>query len=150
MPLCAAVGRRPIFLASLALMLISGLWCAFSGAWLSSHIAGRDFFSLAAGQSEALAPYVVGEIRFLHERGAKLSWFIGVQTVGTAGLSVVTAYTVPAWGLKWWYLTITFINAAILALAFLFAMETRYDRPGDADREHFFFPHHSGLLKCDY
>ncbi|KAF6804500.1 major facilitator superfamily transporter [Colletotrichum sojae] len=134
MPLCAAVGRRPIFLASLALMLISGLWCAFSGSSLSSHIAGRDFFSLAAGQSEALAPYVVEEIHFLHERGAKLSWFIGVQTVGTAGLFVATAYMVPAWGLKWWYLTISFINAVILVLAFFFAVETKYDRPGDADR----------------
>ncbi|KAL0941670.1 major facilitator superfamily transporter [Colletotrichum truncatum] len=133
MPLCVTIGRRPVFLASLVLMVVSGIWCAFSGS-LSSHIAGRNFYSIAAGQSEALAPFIIEEIHFLHERSAKLSWFIGVQTVGTAGMFVATAYIVPAWGTKWWYIIVTLINAAILVLAFFFAVETKYNRPKDADR----------------
>ncbi|EXF83638.1 major facilitator superfamily transporter [Colletotrichum fioriniae PJ7] len=133
MPLCVTIGRRPVFLMSLVLLVLSGLWCAFSTS-LSSHIAGRNFYSIAAGQSEALAPFIIEEIHFLHERSAKLSWFIGVQTVGTAAMFVATAYIVPSVGLKWWYLIITFINAAILVLAFFFAVETKYDRPIDADR----------------
>ncbi|OHF02535.1 major facilitator superfamily transporter [Colletotrichum orchidophilum] len=133
MPLCVTIGRRPVFLMSLVLLVLSGFWCAFSTS-LSSHIAGRNFYSIAAGQSEALAPFIIEEIHFLHERSAKLSWFIGVQTVGTAGMFVATAYIVPSLGLKWWYLVITFINAAILVLAFFFAVETKYDRPNDADR----------------
>ncbi|KAJ3943622.1 uncharacterized protein N0V96_006551 [Colletotrichum fioriniae] len=115
MPLCVTIGRRPVFLISLVLLVLSGL-------------------CIAAGQSEALAPFIIEEIHFLHERSAKLSWFIGVQTVGTAAMFVATAYIVPSVGLKWWYLIITFINAAILALAFFFAVETKYDRPIDADR----------------
>ncbi|KAL2880092.1 hypothetical protein SGCOL_004476 [Colletotrichum sp. CLE4] len=133
MPLCVTIGRRPVFLMSMILLVLSGLWCAFSTS-LSSHIAGRNFYSIAAGQSEALAPFIIEEIHFLHERSAKLSWFIGVQTVGTAAMFVATAYIVPSLGLKWWYLIITFINAAILVLAFFFAVETKYDRPIDADR----------------
>ncbi|KDN63937.1 putative major facilitator superfamily transporter [Colletotrichum sublineola] len=98
-----------------------------------AHIAGRNIYSLAAGQSEALAPFIIEEIHFLHERSAKLSWFIGVQSVGTAAMFIATAYIVPAWGTKWWYLIATFINAAVLILAFCFAVETKYDRPSDAD-----------------
>ncbi|KAK2041707.1 major facilitator superfamily transporter [Colletotrichum somersetense] len=133
MPLCVTLGRRPIFLTSLTLLVASGLWCAFSGS-LSSHIAGRNIYSLAAGQSEALAPLIVEEIFFLHERSSKLSWYVGVQTVGTAVMFVATAYIVPAWGVKWWYLISTFINAAILVLAFFFVIETKFDRPRDADK----------------
>ncbi|KAK1962780.1 major facilitator superfamily transporter [Colletotrichum sublineola] len=124
---------RPIFLMSLVLLVASGLWCAFSTS-LGSHIAGRNIYSLAAGQSEALAPFIIEEIHFLHERSAKLSWFIGVQSVGTAAMFIATAYIVPAWGTKWWYLIATFINAAVLILAFCFAVETKYDRPSDADK----------------
>ncbi|GKT57568.1 major facilitator superfamily transporter [Colletotrichum tofieldiae] len=133
MPLCVTLGRRPVFLVSLVLLVTSGLWCAFSTS-LGSHIAGRNVYSLAAGQSEALAPFIIEEIHFLHERSAKLSWFIGVQTVGTAVMFIATAYIVPAWGTKWWYLIATFINAVILVLAVLFAVETKYDRPKDAER----------------
>lgn len=134
MPLSVTVGRRPVFLASLVLLVVSGIWCAFPGS-LSSHIAGRNFYSIAAGQSEALAPYVVEEIHFLHERSAKLSWFIGIQTALTAGMFVATTYIVPAWGTKWWYLIITFLNIAILILSLVFVVETKYDRPEDADSE---------------
>jgi hypothetical protein len=132
MPLSVTIGRRPVFLASLILLVISGFWCAFPGS-LDSHIAGRNFYSIAAGQSEALAPYIIEEIHFLHERSAKLSWFIGLQTVMDAGMFVATTYIVPAWGTKWWYLIITFLNAAILILSIPFLVETKYDRPEDAD-----------------
>ncbi|KAK1992840.1 major facilitator superfamily transporter [Colletotrichum falcatum] len=134
MPLCAALGRRPVFLASLLVLVAAGLWCALSTS-LGSHVAGRDVYSLAAGQSEALAPLVVAEVHFLHERSAKLAWFVGVQTAGTAALFVATAYIVPAWGVKRWYLVTTSISAAVLVLAFFFAVETRYDRPKHAGGE---------------
>jgi MFS family permease len=127
MPLTLTIGRRPIFLFSLLLLVITGFWCAFSTS-LGSHIAGRNIFSMAAGQSEALAPFIIEEIHFLHERSSKLSWFIGVQTVGTAALFVMTAYVVPPLGLKWWYLIITFLNIATLLLSIFFVVETMYDR----------------------
>ncbi|KAF4992508.1 hypothetical protein FDECE_13697 [Fusarium decemcellulare] len=102
MPLAVAIGRRPVFLFSLVLLVASGIWCACSTS-LSSHIAGRDIFSMAAGQSEALAPLIVQEIHFLHEHGIKLAYFVGVQTTLTAAFFVATTYIVPAIGLEWWY-----------------------------------------------
>ncbi|KAM0544238.1 hypothetical protein ACHAPJ_011927 [Fusarium lateritium] len=131
MPLATAIGRRPVFLFSLLLLIVSGIWCACSTS-LSSHIAGRDIFSLAAGQSEALAPLIVQEVHFLHEHGVKLSYFVGVQTTVTAALFTATTYIVPSIGLPWWYGIMTIINGATLILSFFFLTETRFDRPEDA------------------
>ena len=133
MPLCVALGRRPVFLFSLLVLVVSGIWCAAGVENLSAHIAGRDIFSLAAGQSEALAPMMVQEIHFLHERGTKLAWFVAVQTVGTAAMFVATTYLVPSWGLKWWYGIMTIVSGVVLILSFFFVVETRYNRPNDAE-----------------
>src|SRR5690242_16848915 len=73
MPLALAIGRRPVFLFSLLLLVVTGVWCACSKS-LDSHLAGRDLMALAAGQSEALVPMMVQEIHFLHERGRKIGW----------------------------------------------------------------------------
>ena len=141
MPLSVALGRRPVFLASLVLLLVASIWCA-KATTLSSHIAGRDVLSLAAGQSEALAPLIVEEIHFLHERSAKIAWFVGVQTVGTAVMFVATTAMVPAWGLAWWYWVMAIVIGVTLVFSFFFLVETRFDRPKGADGGFalFFFP----------
>lgn len=131
MPLADAVGRRPVFLFSVLLLTVSGIWCACSNS-LSSHIAGRNIFSLAAGQSEALAPMIVQEIHFLHQHGAKLSYFVGVQNTLTAALFTATTYIVPTIGLPWWYGIMTIINGFTLIMSFFFMTETRFHRPEDA------------------
>jgi len=76
MPMSQAIGRRPIFIFAIVLMIAGGIWCAYAPD-LGNHIAGRNVMALAAGQSEALAPLMVQEIHFLHERGRKLAWFVG-------------------------------------------------------------------------
>lgn len=58
MPLAMVVGRRLVFLLSMVVLVLGGLWCALSTS-LVSHIAGRNIMSLAAGQSEALAPMMI-------------------------------------------------------------------------------------------
>ncbi|KAK6216367.1 Proteolipid protein 2 [Pestalotiopsis sp. IQ-011] len=130
MPLCVAIGRRPVFLLSMVLLVASGIWCACSKS-LSSHIAGRDVFSMAADQTEALAPMIVQEIHFLHERGSKVAWFVCRQLVLPL-FFVATVYIVPAIGLGWWYAIITIINGVVLIMAFFFVVETKFERPEDA------------------
>ncbi|KAH7009495.1 major facilitator superfamily domain-containing protein [Ilyonectria destructans] len=131
MPIADAVGRRPVFLFSVVLLVASGIWCACSTS-LESHIIGRDIFSMAAGQSEALAPLMVQEIHFLHEHGTKLAYFVGVQTIVTASLFVATTYIVPSIGLPWWYGIMTIINGVILILSLFFVVESQFDRPQGA------------------
>lgn len=79
MPLCQAVGRRAVFLGTLFSLVIAGIWCAASISSLDSHIAGRNILSLAAGQSEALAPMMVQEVHFVHQRGHRVAWFVAIR-----------------------------------------------------------------------
>ncbi|KAL4769991.1 major facilitator superfamily domain-containing protein [Aspergillus nidulans var. acristatus] len=127
MPFALSVGRRPVFLASMVLLVATGVWCACSQS-LGSHIAGRNIMSLAAGQSEALSPAIVQEIHFLHERGRKLAWFIFIQNVVAGGFFVVSTYMVSAWGWRWWYGFFTIMNAAVFALSVVFVSESRFAR----------------------
>jgi len=131
MPLAMTIGRRPVFIFTLVILVTAGLWCTFSKS-LGSHIAGRDIMSLAAGQSEALCPMIIQEIHFLHERGRKLSWFATIQAVGTAAFFIATNYLVSAGGWRWWYGAFTIINGTILVISFFIVCETMYDRPSDA------------------
>lgn len=79
MALCQAVGRRPVFLATLLLLVITAIWCAASISNVDSHIAGRNFLSVAAGQSEALAPMMIQEVHFVHQRGDRVAWFVAIR-----------------------------------------------------------------------
>ncbi|KAK8098912.1 uncharacterized protein PG998_012153 [Apiospora kogelbergensis] len=128
MPLADAVGRRPVFLGSLALSIVAGVWCACSGASLTSHIAARDILSMAAGQSEALTALMVQEVSFVHQRATKGTWNAAIQGSVCGAMFVATTYLVPAWGLAWWYGIITIVNAVILVFAVLFVPETLYER----------------------
>lgn len=133
MPWAFSVGRRPVFLASMLLLIGAGIWCQCSTS-LGSHIAGRNIMSLAAGQSEALSPMIVQEIHFLHERGRKIAWFIFIQNIFSGVFFVVANYMVSAWGWRWWYGFFTILNAVIFILSVVFVTESHFDRPEESMR----------------
>jgi hypothetical protein len=129
MPMTMAIGRRPVFLFSMFVLILGGLWCSLSTS-LNSHIAGRAIMSLAAGQSEALAPMIVQELAFLHEKGRKLGWFIFIQNITSGVFFIVSTYLVAAYGWKWWYGLFTILNAVLFALSIVFVTETSYGSRG--------------------
>ncbi|KAL3480544.1 major facilitator superfamily domain-containing protein [Aspergillus californicus] len=136
MPFALTIGRRPVFLASMVLLIVTGIWCACSQS-LGSHIAGRNIMSLAAGQSEALSPAIIQEIHFLHERGRKLAWFIFIQNVTAGVFFVVSTYMVSAWGWRWWYGFFAIMNfVAFVSFVFsvVFASESHFERSAEAMR----------------
>ena len=133
MPVAMAAGRRIVFLTSMVILIAGGLWCALSSS-LESHIAGRAIMSLAAGQSEALAPLMVQEIFFLHEKGRKLGWFITIQNITSGAFFIMSTYLVAAYGWKWWYGLFTIMNAVLFLLSIVFVSETCYR--GREDKSH--------------
>ncbi|KAE8380187.1 MFS transporter [Aspergillus bertholletiae] len=130
-PLAEAVGRRPVFLTSALILTVGSIWCAASGS-LASHIAGRDVLSLAAGQSEALCPLIIQEIHFIHERSSRLAWFSAIQSIGSAALTIATAYLVQSLGWRWWYGIFAIISGVLFLVSFILVPESLYQRPTDA------------------
>jgi MFS family permease len=131
MPLAVTIGRRPIFVVTMIILVASGIGCALAPN-LSAHIAFRNIMSMAAGQSEALCPLVVQEIYFLHERGRKIGWFVFIENVIAGIFFITSTYMVEVGGWRWWYGTYTIINGVVLIMSYFLLTETMYERPDDA------------------
>lgn len=91
MPLALAIGRRPVFLTSTLILVLSGGLCAGQKSY-TMHLASRCVMGLAAGQSEALCPLMVQETFFLHERGRTQMYFTAISNILTSVLTLLTSY----------------------------------------------------------
>jgi MFS family permease len=67
-PLANTFGRRPIILLSLILLVFSSVWAGLATSF-QSLLAARAFMGAGGGPADAVAPDVVGEIFFVHQRG---------------------------------------------------------------------------------
>jgi len=57
-PLAMAVGRRPVYLASLVVLIAGAVLAAYSESY-EWQLGARMVLGLAAGQSEALVPMMI-------------------------------------------------------------------------------------------
>jgi hypothetical protein len=71
-PLANTYGRRPVTLFTLLLLTAFSIWAAVAESY-DSLLAARLFMGLAAGPAETVAPDVVGEVFFIHERGRAMA-----------------------------------------------------------------------------
>lgn len=132
MPLALAVGRRPVFLASTLIVVLSGALCAVQRSY-TWHLAARCILGLAAGQSEALCPLMVQETFFLHERGRTQMYFTALSNILTSVLTLLTSYISARIGPEGWYGLCTGLAGVVFVVALVGAVpETKYDRPLEA------------------
>ena len=68
MPVALAIGRRPVFLFSLALQVVALALCATNKNY-NWHLGARALLGIAAGQSEALCPLMV-QVSYTHKAKA--------------------------------------------------------------------------------
>jgi len=128
MPLALAIGRRPIFLASTLILVLSGGLCAGQKSY-EWHLAARCIMGLAAGQSEALCPLMVQESFFLHERGRTQMYFTAISNILTSILTLLTSYIAASIGVSGWYGLGTGLAGVVFVCSIFFVPETKYDRP---------------------
>lgn len=67
-PLANTFGRRPIILLSLLLLVFSSMWAGLATNF-RSLLAARALMGVGGGPADAVAPDVVGEVFFVHQRG---------------------------------------------------------------------------------
>jgi MFS family permease len=77
-PLANTYGRRPIILFTILLLTGFSIWAAEAKSY-HSLLAARLFMGLAAGPAETVAPDVVGEVFFVHERGRAMVCLFAVD-----------------------------------------------------------------------
>lgn len=67
-PLANTFGRRPVVLLGALMLTVFSVWAATAKSY-NSLLAARCFMGMAAGSSETIAPDILGEVFFVHQRG---------------------------------------------------------------------------------
>lgn len=62
------MGRRPVLLLATLLMTLCSVWCAEAKTF-GSLLAARVLQGAGAGASETVAPALIGDLFFIHQRG---------------------------------------------------------------------------------
>jgi MFS family permease len=67
-PLSNWMGRRPVLLFATLLMTACSVWCAKADSF-GSLIAARLLQGAGGGAADTVAPALIGDLYFIHERG---------------------------------------------------------------------------------
>jgi MFS family permease len=67
-PLANIFGRRPITLIALLMFMLCSVWCG-KATTFNSLLVGRIFQGIGLAPADCVAPDVVGEVFFVHQRG---------------------------------------------------------------------------------
>lgn len=67
-PLSNWAGRRPVLLVATLLMTLSCVWAGVAKGY-DSLLAARMFQGMGGAAADTVAPALVGDVFFLHERG---------------------------------------------------------------------------------
>ncbi|KIW66146.1 hypothetical protein PV04_08348 [Phialophora macrospora] len=126
-PIQTSFGRRPVAIFSTLICLISNIWRAVAKDY-SSFMGASILNGIGAGPAETLAPTVIADVLFLHERGAYntlyFTVYFGSLMVGPILGGSIAQYS--HWRNFWW-LNVAVFAATLLGLIFLFP-ETRWHR----------------------
>jgi MFS family permease len=67
-PLSNWGGRRPVLLVAALLMTLCSVWCALAPSF-GSLLAARILQGAGGGAADTVAPALIGELYFIHQRG---------------------------------------------------------------------------------
>ncbi|KAF7547595.1 hypothetical protein G7Z17_g7637 [Cylindrodendrum hubeiense] len=126
-PLSNIFGRRPVILFATLLMTFSTLWCGLATSY-NSLFAARIFQAIGGGASETVAPTLVGEIFFMHERGRAMAIYTIFLAGGPIIGGIAGGYIGFTLGLKYiFWVGLALSGACFLGTLFL-VPETLFDR----------------------
>ncbi|KAL4892733.1 synaptic vesicle transporter [Aspergillus ambiguus] len=124
-PLAKKFGRRPIYLVSLALMLVTSFWTSelesLSELYITNLLQG-----LAGATNEALVQITVADLFFVHHRGGMNALYMTMMMIGSFLTPMAAGTQATRQGWRWSYRTLGIFNAILFVLFILFYEETKY------------------------
>jgi MFS family permease len=126
--LAVVYGKRPVYLITSVLLMISCFWSAGSNS-LGSLTAARCIQGFAMAPMEALVPASIGDVWFVHERGFRSAVFNlgvlgGINLASPIAGNIIQNY---GWKVAFWIMGAFFAIQTILVLFFM--PESAYHRP---------------------
>ena len=99
-PTAIQFGKRPVYLASCLLFILSSVWCALSPNF-PSLIVARIFQGMAVSPVEVLPSATIAEIFFLHERAYRLGIYTLLLLGGKNLIPLVSAVIIGSLSWPW-------------------------------------------------
>ena len=121
-------GKRPVFVFSLAILVVSDAWASVATSY-GSMMGARCLSGVGQAAFEAISLSVVPDIYFVHQRNRRVALFILLFSTGVyLGVPIATQVYVSSgdWRREFWALAIT--EGITLVLFVLFFTETAYKR----------------------
>ncbi|KAK4034617.1 major facilitator superfamily domain-containing protein [Parachaetomium inaequale] len=131
-PLSSWMGRRPVLLIATLLMTLCSVWCAEAKSF-ASLLAARALQGAGGGAAETVAPALIGDLFFIHQRGRAMAVYTIFLSAGSLFGGLTGGYLgySHGWTSIWW------VSTALCAFVFvgvaLFVPETLFDRPAATD-----------------
>ncbi|KAJ5646189.1 hypothetical protein N7490_002561 [Penicillium lividum] len=134
-PTAILFGKRPVYLLSAILFMLSGIWCALSPNYPSLVIA-RIFQGIAVSPVECLPSATIAEIYFLHERAYRVGIYTLLLLGGKNLVPLASAAVIASLGWRWVFWIVSIIVGGFFVLLFFFVPETFWDRTPRPRRSH--------------
>ncbi len=99
-PTAILYGKRPMYLITSVLFLLTAVWCALSPSY-NSLLVARIVQGLAVSPVECLPSATVAEIYFLHERAYRLGIYTLLLLGGKNLIPLVSAAIIESLGWRW-------------------------------------------------
>ncbi|RAK95300.1 putative MFS transporter [Aspergillus ibericus CBS 121593] len=124
-PLAKKFGRRPVYLASTALMLATSFWSANLNS-LTELYATNLLQGLAGATNESIVQITIADLFFVHHRGGMNALYMTMVMIGSflSPMAAGTQATRQGWRAS--YRTLGICNAILFVLFVFFYEETKY------------------------
>lgn len=126
-PTAILYGKRPVYLFSAILFILTSVWCASAPSYAQLATA-RVFQGISVSPVECLPSATIAEIFFLHERAFRVGIYTLLLLGGKNLVPLVSAVIIGAKGWRWVFWVVTMVAAFGMALLFFFVPETFWDR----------------------
>ncbi|OGM45336.1 putative MFS transporter [Aspergillus bombycis] len=124
-PFAKKFGRRPVYLASTALMLVTSFWAAEISTLAELYITNL-LQGLAGATNEAIVQITIADLFFVHHRGGMNALYMTMMMIGSFLTPMAAGAQATRQGWRWSYRTLGIFNAVLFVLFIVFYEESKY------------------------
>lgn len=127
-PLMRVLGKRPVYLMALSILMAANAWSTVATTW-NSLLGGRMLSGVGAAAADATVPSVVADMFFLDQRGHCMMFFHLALSSGLFLGPLINAYLVQLHDWRWSPGFISIFAGCLLLVGFFTIRETQYTLP---------------------
>ncbi|KAI5304165.1 hypothetical protein KEM56_006781 [Ascosphaera pollenicola] len=124
-PFAIKYGRRSNYIIAIFFMLLLSVWQALMTSYKEVYVT-QFFMGLAQAPNETIVQMTIGDIFFVHQRGAADGWYMNMVNIGSFLSPIIAGYISEAQGWRFTYWLCTLFYGLILIAFIFFFEETKY------------------------